>query len=158
MRVWFQCPEKGRVVSGYDGNYSVAGMLCIYASSVPPGEKAPMVWDARDPSEVEKDPPIEVAKGKVATYKQLSQCTEDDMKVQCAVFAHDKAVNQVKRVINLLTALKGVTVGTHVDLYEHCLQSATLALRDGADEETIVRHYFRNPTHGDLLFFLFFFF
>ena len=33
---------------------------------------------------------------------------------------------------------EGLNIGCAVDLYEHGLQTATLALRDGADEETVV--------------------
>lgn len=42
------------------------------------------------------------------------------------------------RVLNHLLRLKGDTHGYAVDRYTHCLQTATRALRAGADEETIV--------------------
>ena len=41
-------------------------------------------------------------------------------------------------VLALLDELKGPTYGYPVDRYEHSLQTATRALRDGADEETVV--------------------
>ena len=41
-------------------------------------------------------------------------------------------------VLGLLEGLKGSTYGYQVDRYTHSLQAATLALRDGADEEQIV--------------------
>ena len=44
----------------------------------------------------------------------------------------------VAHVISLLEGLKGETLGYKVDRYTHSLQSATLALRDGADEELVV--------------------
>lgn len=42
------------------------------------------------------------------------------------------------RVLAHLLRLKGDKHGYPVDRYTHCLQTATRALRDGADEETIV--------------------
>jgi predicted HD phosphohydrolase len=45
---------------------------------------------------------------------------------------------QIDRVVGLLKAQKGTHIGAQVDLYEHGLQTATRAYRDGADEETIV--------------------
>lgn len=41
-------------------------------------------------------------------------------------------------VLALLRRLKGPSFGYRVDRYEHSLQTATRALRDGADEETVV--------------------
>jgi len=41
-------------------------------------------------------------------------------------------------VLALLERLKGPTFGYPVDRYEHSLQTASRALRDGADEETVV--------------------
>jgi len=44
----------------------------------------------------------------------------------------------VGNVIGLLDRLKGDKLGYKIDRYDHSLQSATRALRDGADEETVV--------------------
>lgn len=44
----------------------------------------------------------------------------------------------VGNVLDLLNRLKGDAMGYRIDRYQHSLQSATRALRDGADEETIV--------------------
>ncbi|MBM3584495.1 MAG: phosphohydrolase [Alphaproteobacteria bacterium] len=41
-------------------------------------------------------------------------------------------------VLDMLKRLKGPKLGFQVDRYEHSLQSATRALRDGADEELVV--------------------
>jgi predicted HD phosphohydrolase len=41
-------------------------------------------------------------------------------------------------VLGALDRLKGDAVGYKIDRYQHSLQSATRAMRDGADEETIV--------------------
>jgi len=58
----------------------------------------------------------------------------------CKLYADDTKKNMVGRVLQLLNNLKGdqFKLGAKVDLYEHSLQSATRALRDGADEETVV--------------------
>ena len=44
----------------------------------------------------------------------------------------------VDNVTGLLNRLKGDKLGYKIDRYDHSLQSATRALRDGADEETVV--------------------
>lgn len=44
----------------------------------------------------------------------------------------------VGNVIGLLDRLKGDKLGYKIDRYDHSLQTATRALRDGADEETVV--------------------
>ena len=43
-----------------------------------------------------------------------------------------------ERVISMFKAQAGFNIGFPVDLYTHGLQTATLALRDGCDEETVV--------------------
>jgi len=53
----------------------------------------------------------------------------------------DKIANserQAERILNLFKGLNGVNLGCQVDLYEHGLQTATRAYRDGASKETIV--------------------
>lgn len=44
----------------------------------------------------------------------------------------------VGNILEMLDRLKGDAMGYRIDRYQHSLQSATRALRDGADEETIV--------------------
>ena len=44
----------------------------------------------------------------------------------------------VDNVLNLLSQMQGPKHGYKIDRYEHSLQTATRAERDGADEETIV--------------------
>ena len=44
----------------------------------------------------------------------------------------------VGNVLGLLNRLKGDPMGYRIDRYQHSLQSATRAQRDGADEETVV--------------------
>jgi len=44
----------------------------------------------------------------------------------------------VDRIYRTLLDLRGHVMGSQVDRLEHCLQTATRAFRDGADEETVV--------------------
>ncbi len=55
------------------------------------------------------------------------------------VFAHDdeNAAGQAGRVIGWLRAMEGASP-YRISRLEHCLQTATRAERDGADEETVV--------------------
>ncbi|NEO69449.1 MAG: HD domain-containing protein [Moorea sp. SIO3H5] len=51
----------------------------------------------------------------------------------------DELVNSLTdRIINTLLDLRGHKMGSQVDRLEHCLQTATRAFRDGADEEMVV--------------------
>jgi predicted HD phosphohydrolase len=50
--------------------------------------------------------------------------------------AHERGL--VDRIIAALDRLKGDKLGYRVDRYEHSLQTASRALRAGADEETVV--------------------
>ena len=38
----------------------------------------------------------------------------------------------------MVDSLKGLNIGCLVDLHEHSIQTATRALRDGADDETVI--------------------
>ncbi len=49
-----------------------------------------------------------------------------------------KQANLAESLLNTLTQMKGPTLGYKVDRYEHSLQTASRALRDEADEETVV--------------------
>ena len=40
--------------------------------------------------------------------------------------------------IGMVNDLKGLNIGCLVDLHEHSRQTATRALKDGADEETVI--------------------
>lgn len=49
-----------------------------------------------------------------------------------------KATHFADHVLGLLKAMQGPKLGYRIDRYQHSLQSATRAERDGADEETVV--------------------
>ena len=64
---------------------------------------------------------------------------------------------RAKQAIEMLAAQANApTFGYQINNYEHCLQSATMAMNDGIDEETIVTSLFHdlgfvtnNETHGE---------
>ncbi len=75
----------------------------------------------------------------VAKLTKLSEGTPEDYKnaqVHFALHANPKAT--AKRLLGMVEGLKGINIGYQVDLYEHSVQTATRALKDGADDETIV--------------------
>ncbi len=74
---------------------------------------------------------------KTVNFTRLDEATPEEL-----YFANDCFNDYLKgfkeRVIHTLLSLQGETMGTQVNRFEHSLQTATRALRDGADEETIV--------------------
>ena len=67
------------------------------------------------------------------------------------------AEEQAKQALQMLVAQQDApSFGYQINNYEHCLQSATMAMRDGQDEETIVVSLFHdlgfvtcNDSHGE---------
>ncbi|NKB57410.1 MAG: phosphohydrolase [Alphaproteobacteria bacterium] len=67
------------------------------------------------------------------------------------------AAERTKQALEMLTAQASApTFGYQINNYEHCLQAATLALQDGADDEDIVVALFHdlgfvtnNENHGE---------
>lgn len=75
----------------------------------------------------------------VMQARSLSTATPEDFRNQVATFNEQStAADMAERALDLLRNQKGQNIGTLVDLYEHGLQCASRALRDGADEETVV--------------------
>ncbi len=72
---------------------------------------------------------------KQVLFKAVEQRTRDDYDL---VFAHDaeNASGQADRVLVWLQAMDGDSP-YQISRLDHCLQTATRAERDGADEETI---------------------
>ncbi|MBY5969839.1 HD domain-containing protein [Halomonas denitrificans] len=72
-----------------------------------------------------------------ATFARFDESTAAEWRL---IDQHFRAYQDdaCRRVLDHLTRLKGDTHGYPVDRYEHCLQTATRALRDGADEEMVV--------------------
>ncbi|MNF63584.1 hypothetical protein D3C76_432960 [compost metagenome] len=74
---------------------------------------------------------------KLATFKRMQDSTQQDwdiIKPQAAQFFSALP----ERVLAHLKLLQGDFSGFPIDRYSHCLQSATLALKDGRDEEYVV--------------------
>ncbi|MBL6851992.1 MAG: HD domain-containing protein [Alphaproteobacteria bacterium] len=72
-----------------------------------------------------------------AQFKAMADSTQDDwMKIAAASAAFNRDLPN--RVLAHLKMLKGDCGGFAVDRLEHSLQSATLAHRDGMDEEYVV--------------------
>jgi len=69
---------------------------------------------------------IHMADGTREEYAFIARCEEG------------RDAHLADRVLEMLAGLGGSTFGYKVDRLTHSLQSATLALRDGADEEQIV--------------------
>ena len=80
----------------------------------------------------------------------------DDWAVMNAQREPYLAEEKAKQALQMLAVQKDApTFGYQINNYEHCLQSATLAMRDGQDEETVVVSLFHdlgfvvcNDTHG----------
>ncbi|MBY5926020.1 MULTISPECIES: HD domain-containing protein [unclassified Halomonas] len=72
-----------------------------------------------------------------ATFARFDESTAAEWRL---IDQHFRAYQDdaCRRVLDHLARLKGDTHGYPVDRYEHCLQTATRALRDGADEEMVV--------------------
>lgn len=75
----------------------------------------------------------------VAQFTKLSDGTPEDFKNAQVHFAQLGSPSATaKRLLGIVESLKGLNIGNLVDLHEHSIQTATRALRDGADEETVV--------------------
>ena len=68
---------------------------------------------------------------------RMSDSTQDDSQLVNAATAEFRAGFST-RILELFSRLRGVNFAQPVDMYEHGLQTATRALRDGADEEATV--------------------
>jgi len=75
----------------------------------------------------------------LAKYTKLSEGTPEDFRNAQAHFANHGSPEAItKRLMGLISGLKGLNIGNLVDMHEHSVQTATRALKDGADEETVV--------------------
>ena len=74
---------------------------------------------------------------KTVSFTRMADGTREEYQFLAAQEAALDA-NLADNVLALLDQLKGPTLGYPVDRYEHSLQTATRAMRDGADEETVV--------------------
>ena len=73
----------------------------------------------------------------ISGYSRVDELTQDQWDYGNHCFA--EFVNALpERLVNTLLDLRGRKMGSQVDRFEHSLQTATRALRAGADEEMIV--------------------
>lgn len=88
-------------------------------------------------------------------FRHLAESTKADHDV-LQPYLVEENTHTADRVLEMFTSLKDKDCGPlPVDIFEHGLQTATLALQDGADEETIVcallhdlGHYVAPMNHG----------
>src|SRR5213592_2916181 len=71
------------------------------------------------------------------TFTRMDQSTAEEW-ATIGVETREDQPRVAATVLELLRSLKGVTVGVAVDQLTHCLQTATLAERAGADDEVVV--------------------
>src|SRR6266404_6521562 len=72
----------------------------------------------------------------VVNFTRMEDGTDDEY--QLPMRKYEPLVrNLPNEVISSLKMLAGDTMGYKIDRYEHSLQTATRAFRDGADEETV---------------------
>jgi len=86
----------------------------------------------------------------VAKFTKLSDGTPEDFQnaqIHFASLGSSQAI--AKRLLGLVQGLEGLNIGNLVDLKEHSVQTATRALKDGADEELVVCGLFHDI--GELL-------
>ena len=71
------------------------------------------------------------------TFRSMDESTATDWRqVACSVQGDNTVMPDI--VLEMLKRLKGASLCMPVDPYEHCLQTATRAFRDGADDEMVV--------------------
>lgn len=75
---------------------------------------------------------------KAESFTRMTEASADDWASIMRLTAEHKESDLTDNVLGLLRAMRGPKLGYPIDRYEHSLQSATRALRDGADEEAVV--------------------
>jgi predicted HD phosphohydrolase len=72
------------------------------------------------------------------SFTRMDQGTKEDYALLERLCTPHKRQTLVDNVLGLLGQMRGPMLGFQIDRYQHSLQTATRALRDGADEETVV--------------------
>ena len=73
-----------------------------------------------------------------ANFTRMDAITVEDWEIVVRHHEAHHARHLADEVLALFSRLKGPKLGFQVDRHEHSLQTASRALRDGADEETVV--------------------
>jgi predicted HD phosphohydrolase len=71
-------------------------------------------------------------------FTRMDQGTAEDYALLERLGEEQKQAHFVDNLLDLLRSLGGPKLGYRIDRYQHSLQTATRALRDEADEETVV--------------------
>jgi predicted HD phosphohydrolase len=71
------------------------------------------------------------------SYTRMEDGTAEDYRL-LRELGRKYSATTADRILNYLPTLKNGAPGLQIDGYQHLLQTATRALRDGADEETVV--------------------
>ncbi|HMB78398.1 MAG TPA: HD domain-containing protein [Kiloniellaceae bacterium] len=74
----------------------------------------------------------------VVSFTRMDEGTEEDYALVGRLYREHVQETLLDNVLNLLRQMQGPKLGYKIDRYQHSLQTATRAERDGADEETIV--------------------
>ncbi len=73
------------------------------------------------------------------SFTRMDQGTAEDYALIARLEEEHKQANSLAdTVLGLLKSMQGPTFGFQIDRYQHSLQSATRALKDEADEESVV--------------------
>ena len=72
------------------------------------------------------------------SFTRMADGTREEYAFLTRLWEEHKQAHLAEQVLGLLTNMKGPTLGYKIDRYAHSLQTATRALRDEADEETVV--------------------
>ncbi len=71
-------------------------------------------------------------------FTRMDQGTAEEYAFLETQFTSHKQATLADNLLGLLKRMRGPKLGYKIDRYQHSLQSATRARRDGADEETVV--------------------
>lgn len=74
----------------------------------------------------------------IKTFTRMIDGTAENWKYILDLTEKNKEVELVRNVLGLLHATEGPKLGYPIDRFQHSLQSATRAVRDNADTETVV--------------------
>jgi len=75
---------------------------------------------------------------KTVSFTRMEDATTAELELVMAEAKVHLEQQVADRVLELLTSMKGPTLGYQVDRYDHSLQTATRAMRDGARTDMIV--------------------
>ena len=72
------------------------------------------------------------------SFTRMDQGTAEDYALVMRIAEEHKQEHLADQVLGMLRLMAGPMLGYRIDRYQHSLQSATRAMRDGAEEEMIV--------------------